>query len=100
MSRGSGSARRTCLSCLSPTAFGIFFAFTTSTDFQRIRGVSAMDFFWRIDWGRLFTPHMTLPEILIRGTLTYLALCLLLRVVLKRQIGKVSMSDLLVVSIV
>src|SRR4051812_50081084 len=59
-----------------------------------------MDFFWRTDWGRLFTPEMSLPEILIRGTVIYLALCLLLRVVLKRQAGKVSMSDLLVVTIV
>jgi uncharacterized membrane protein YcaP (DUF421 family) len=59
-----------------------------------------MDFLWRTDWGRLFTPEMSLLEILVRGTLTYLALCLLLRVVLKRQAGKVSLSDLLVVSIV
>src|SRR4051812_40924621 len=59
-----------------------------------------MDFFWRTDWGRLFTPEMSLPEILIRGTVIYLALCLLLRVVLKRQAGKVSLSDLLVVAVV
>ncbi len=59
-----------------------------------------MDFFYRLDWQRLFIPEMTLPEILIRGTFTYLGLCLLLRVVLKRQAGKVSMSDLLVVTVV
>src|SRR5258708_31524846 len=60
----------------------------------------AMDFLWRTDWERLFLPEMSLVEILIRGTFIYLALCLLLRVVLKRQAGKVSMSDLLVVSLV
>jgi uncharacterized membrane protein YcaP (DUF421 family) len=43
---------------------------------------------------------MSLLEILVRGTIIYLALCLLLRVVLKRQAGKVSLSDLLVVSII
>src|SRR4051794_25990782 len=59
-----------------------------------------MEFLWNVDWGRLFTPLMSLPEILIRGTLIYLTLCLLLRVVLKRQAGKVSLSDLLVVAIV
>src|SRR5947209_1371662 len=59
-----------------------------------------MDFFWRIDWQRLFVPEMSLPEILIRGSLIYFAVCLLLRVVLKRQAGKVSMSDLLVVTVV
>lgn len=59
-----------------------------------------MEYLWRIDWGRLLIPEMSLLEILIRGTLVYLGLCLLLRVVLKRQAGKVSMSDLLVVSLV
>lgn len=59
-----------------------------------------MGFLWKTDWGRLFVPEMSLLEILIRGTLIYLALCLLLRVVLKRQAGKVSLSDLLVVSVV
>src|SRR5262245_5671258 len=52
------------------------------------------------DWGRVFAPGMSLPEVLVRGTLVYLSLCLLLRVVLKRQAGKVSLSDLLVVSLV
>src|SRR4051812_25965959 len=59
-----------------------------------------MAFLWYIDWEDLFVPRMSLPEVLIRGTLIYLALCLLLRIVLRRQAGKVSMSDLLVVSVV
>ncbi len=52
------------------------------------------------DWAQLFRLEMSLPEIVIRGTLVYITLCLLLRIVLKRQAGKVSMSDLLVVSII
>ncbi len=52
------------------------------------------------DWHGLFVPEMSLPEVLIRGTAVYLALCLLLRVVLKRQAGKVGLSDLLVVALV
>jgi|ERR1051325_3427404 uncharacterized membrane protein YcaP (DUF421 family) len=59
-----------------------------------------MEFLWRTDWERLIVPEMSLLEIVIRGTCTYLALCLLLRIVLKRQAGKVSMSDLLVVTLV
>jgi uncharacterized membrane protein YcaP (DUF421 family) len=59
-----------------------------------------MDFLWRIDWERLVMPQMSLLEILLRGSLVYLGLCLLLRVVLKRQAGKVSLSDLLVVTLV
>src|SRR5207302_6352796 len=74
-----------------------------SVDTGRARAAAhggIMEFFWRVDWERLFRPEMSLPEILLRGTLIYLALCLLLRVVLKRQAGKVSLSDLLVVSVV
>src|SRR5438105_4442706 len=52
------------------------------------------------DWSRLFTPEMSIPEVLVRGTLVYLALCVLLRVILKRQAGKLSLSDLLVVAVV
>jgi uncharacterized membrane protein YcaP (DUF421 family) len=52
------------------------------------------------DWSPLFRLEMSLPEILVRGTLVYIALCLLLRIVLKRQAGRVSLSDLLVVSLV
>jgi uncharacterized membrane protein YcaP (DUF421 family) len=52
------------------------------------------------DWGRLFTLEMSLPEILLRGTLVYVALVLLLRIILKRQCGKLSLSDPLVVTLV
>src|SRR5207249_1940275 len=79
---------------------GTRFAPSLLSDFHRAPGATAMEFFWKIDWARLFTPQMSLPEILIRGTLTYLGLCLLLRLVLNRQAGKVSMSDLLVVALV
>jgi uncharacterized membrane protein YcaP (DUF421 family) len=54
----------------------------------------------KTDWAGMFVMEMSLPEILIRGTLVYLAICLLLRVVLKRQAGKLSTSDLLVVALV
>ena len=48
-----------------------------------------MDLLLRRSTGRtLFRPRMSVLEILIRGTLVYLALCVLLRVVLKRQAGQ------------
>jgi uncharacterized membrane protein YcaP (DUF421 family) len=59
-----------------------------------------MNVWWQIDWARLFVPEMSLPEILIRGTLVYVSLVLVLRIILKRQAGKVSLSDLLVVALV
>jgi len=52
------------------------------------------------DWKAIFVPEMSLPEMLIRGTLTYLGAVLLLRIVTKREAGKVAMSDLLVVTII
>src|SRR3954453_11157318 len=59
-----------------------------------------MDYFISIDWGELFRPKMTLPEVLLRGTLVYVSLCVLLRVILKRQAEKIGVTDLLVVTIV
>ena len=43
---------------------------------------------------------MSLPEILVRGTFVYISVVLLLRIILKRQAGKVGLSDLLVVTII
>jgi hypothetical protein len=54
-----------------------------------------MERLMQTDWSVLFRLEMSLPEILVRGTLVYIVLCLLLRIVLKRQAGRVSLSDLL-----
>jgi uncharacterized membrane protein YcaP (DUF421 family) len=59
-----------------------------------------MERWLKTDWASLFVPGMSLPELLIRGTLVYLCVCLLMRVILKGQAGKVSLSDLLVVALV
>ena len=40
------------------------------------------------------------PGGVLRGTLIYLAICLLLRIILKRQAGKVALSDLLVITLI
>ena len=59
-----------------------------------------MEFLWKTDWARVFVPEMSLLEIVVRGTLIFVTVCLLLRVVLKRQTGGVATSDLLVAGIV
>lgn len=59
-----------------------------------------MGWLWEIDWPALLYPKMSVLEMLLRGTGIYVALCVLLRVVLKRQAGKIGLSDLLVVTIV
>src|SRR3954471_6609151 len=53
-----------------------------------------------IDLAALFIPETPLLEIFIRGTATYLALFVLLRLTLKRQSGAVGMTDLLVVILI
>jgi uncharacterized membrane protein YcaP (DUF421 family) len=55
---------------------------------------------FEIDWGRLFLPSISLAELLIRGSVTYLALFTLLRLILHRQTGSLSLTDLLVVTLI
>ena len=59
-----------------------------------------MSLFDGIDWGRVLLPDTPVLEIVLRGTLVYLALFLLLRVVLKRESGGVGITDLLVVVLI
>jgi uncharacterized membrane protein YcaP (DUF421 family) len=49
------------------------------------------------DWGKIFYPNTPLLEIFIRGTVVYLGIFIMLRVVLKREAGSVGMTDLLVI---
>jgi uncharacterized membrane protein YcaP (DUF421 family) len=38
-----------------------------------------------IDWQAIFVPVHSIPEIILRGTMTYIMLFLILRFLLKRQ---------------
>jgi uncharacterized membrane protein YcaP (DUF421 family) len=53
-----------------------------------------------VDWGAIFVPTMPLAEVALRGMLTYLALFLCMRFVLKRQTGMIGIADLLVIVLV
>jgi uncharacterized membrane protein YcaP (DUF421 family) len=53
--------------------------------------------FEQIDWRTVFFPTTPLLEIIVRGTLIYLGLFLLLRVVLKRESGTLGITDMLLV---
>src|SRR4051794_20797958 len=59
-----------------------------------------MESLFQVDWARLLVPKLSALEIVLRGVVIYFGLCLLMRVVLKRQAGKVALSDLLVVTLV
>jgi uncharacterized membrane protein YcaP (DUF421 family) len=55
---------------------------------------------WSVNWSALFVPHTSLLEILIRGTVTYVMLFLLLRIGPKREAGAAGITDLLVVVLI
>lgn len=58
-----------------------------------------MQSWWKVDWHALFVPSGSLLEIMIRGTLIYLLLILLLRL-LRREAGQVGIADLLVIVVI
>ena len=53
-----------------------------------------------VDWARLFIPTVPILETFLRGTVVYLALFTLLRLVLKREAGELGITDLLVVVLI
>jgi uncharacterized membrane protein YcaP (DUF421 family) len=52
------------------------------------------------DWRQLFALHTPLLEIIVRGSVVYLALYVMLRAVLKREAGTTGMTDLLVIVLI
>lgn len=59
-----------------------------------------MNAFLNIDWTELFIPSLPVMEMIIRGTLVYWFLFLIFRLVIKRDIGSLAVTDLIVVVII
>ncbi len=53
-----------------------------------------------LDWRGILLPTQPLLEIIMRGTLSYIGLFLIMRYVMKRQTGAMSVADLLVIVII
>ncbi|HYF56387.1 MAG TPA: YetF domain-containing protein [Salinarimonas sp.] len=53
-----------------------------------------------IDWQALVIPTHSVAEMMLRGTVMYLALFVLMRVILKRQSGGLAITDVLVVVLI
>jgi uncharacterized membrane protein YcaP (DUF421 family) len=53
-----------------------------------------------IDYGRIFLPTVPILEIIIRGTVMYLVLFLMLRLTMRRIGGMISLGDILLVALV
>jgi uncharacterized membrane protein YcaP (DUF421 family) len=56
--------------------------------------------FEAVDWEKLFYSDTPIVEVFVRGTIMYLALFLLFRIVLRREAGSIGISDLLVVVLI
>jgi uncharacterized membrane protein YcaP (DUF421 family) len=59
-----------------------------------------VDAFLNVDWAELFVPSASVVETILRGTLVYWFLFLIFRLIIKRDIGSVAVSDLIVVVII
>jgi len=53
-----------------------------------------------VDWHKLFVPDTPILEILVRGSVTYLSLFTLLRVILRRESGNLGITDMLVIVLI
>lgn len=58
-----------------------------------------MDQLFHVDWNSIFVPTVSLAEMFVRGTLTYLLLFFILRF-LRRETGAIGIADLLVIVII
>jgi uncharacterized membrane protein YcaP (DUF421 family) len=59
-----------------------------------------MPWLFGIDWKGIFTPELGTAELLIRGIVMYLIVFVLLRLVLRRQLGGIGTSDILVIVLI
>jgi uncharacterized membrane protein YcaP (DUF421 family) len=53
-----------------------------------------------MDWESIFLPDVHLFEMILRGSVMYIALFVLLRIILKRQTGSLGMTDLLLITLI
>jgi uncharacterized membrane protein YcaP (DUF421 family) len=53
-----------------------------------------------LDWTKIFSPSEPVFETVLRGTLVYVGLFTLIRVVMKREAGTVGMADLLMIVLI
>jgi uncharacterized membrane protein YcaP (DUF421 family) len=53
-----------------------------------------------MDWSSIFLPDVHVLEIVLRGSVMYLSLFVMLRVILKRQTGTLGTTDLLLITLI
>jgi len=55
---------------------------------------------WTIDWAGMFTPARSIVEMVVRATIMYFSIVVLLKLVVKRQTGGVGRTDILVIVLI
>lgn len=60
----------------------------------------SLDWLLSIDWESMFVPTVALADLALRGILLYATIFVLLRLVLRRQLGGIGTSDVLVIVLV
>jgi uncharacterized membrane protein YcaP (DUF421 family) len=58
-----------------------------------------MEKYVALNWEVVFVPSGSIVEVMLRGTLMYFALVLLMRLVLRREPGSIGLADMLLVVI-
>jgi len=56
--------------------------------------------YFHIDWKSILWPDTSFLEIIVRGSVMYIAIFTLLRIVLKRQAGTLGITDLLLITLI
>jgi uncharacterized membrane protein YcaP (DUF421 family) len=59
-----------------------------------------MQWLTQVDWPQLLIPKHSVFEMMVRGTIMYLALFIILRFVARRQFGQLGIADLLVIVLI
>ena len=59
-----------------------------------------MEKIFLIEWSELFVPTHSLAEIVLRGTIMYLSLFLILRFVMPRRSSTIGIADILVIVVI
>lgn len=88
-------------SCAEPGQPLPYHSINTAAGVLRARGVFHLtDLLFSVDWRELFVPDKPLLQVFIRGSVIYVVIFFLVRVIPNRQVGGVGMNDLLLIVLV
>lgn len=86
-----------------PSSFGLVCSGTTlAADHHLTAGQweNTLETLLLIEWGELLIPTHSIAEIMLRGTVMYLSLFLILRFVMVRQTSTIGIADILVIVVI